>query len=436
MNLSTSADPVQPAILRPTPAQLRWQSWGIGVFAHFGLNTFAGREWSNGALPASWFDPVDLDARQWVSVAKEAGARYFVLTAKHHDGFCLWPTETTDYSVASSPWRGGRGDVVREVAEACAEAGLGLGLYLSPWDRNAACYSDPAAYDAFYLAQLTELCTQYGPLVELWFDGAGSTGRTYDWAAIMDVAHAHQPDAMIFNMGDPTIRWVGNEDGYAEDPVEYVIDHTRMDNYTVVTTTFAESLYLPVECDVSLRRGWFWHPHPQEGPKDLDHLLAIYYRSVGLGSNLLLNIPPNRKGLIDDVDAARVREWATEIDRRFGTEIPGVVESTMIADDSVELIIDFGSPVRLDHLALVEELNDGQRITGHTVLDGDEVIAEGQTVGSRRLHAFAPRTSSRLRVRLTGIAPRLATVIGYDTDGSTIPELPTDYRASTTAPVD
>jgi len=415
--------------LVPTPEQLRWQHWGLGVFFHFGLNTFHGKEWSDGSLPAASFDPTHLDARQWVEVVRSAGARYVVLTAKHHDGFCLWPTGTTDYSVASSPWRGGRGDVVGDVAAACAEAGLGLGLYLSPWDRNAACYSDPAAYDAFYTRQLTELCTRYGPLVELWFDGAGSQGRTYDWAAIMDVVHTHQPGAMVFNMGDPTIRWVGNEDGYAEDPVEYVIDHTRMDNYTVVTTRFSEALYLPVECDVSLRRGWFWHPHEQ--PKELDHLLAIYYRSVGLGANLLLNVPPDRDGRIDAADAARIEEWAGELRRRFADPLPA-----MITEQGEELVLDFGGPVTIDHLALVEDLADGQRVTGHTVLDRDEVIASGQTVGSRRLHAFPERTVERLRLRLAGDAPRLAEAIGYATGVAEIPPLPEDYRAPTTAPLD
>ncbi len=228
----------------------------------------------------------------------------------------------------------------------------------------------------------------------------------------------------------PTIRWVGNEDGYAEDPVDYVIDHTRMDNYTVVTTTFAESLYLPVECDVSLRRGWFWHPH--EEPKSLDHLLAIYYRSVGLGSNLLLNIPPNRDGLIDKVDAARIAEWASELERRFDCPLAAKI----IEQDGDEVVIDFGAEVTLDHLALVEELTDGQRITRHAVLDGDQEVAGGQSVGSRRLHAFPPRTVERLRIRLSGDSPKLAEAIGYATGHSEIPELPAGYRAPTTAPLD
>ena len=168
----------------PTEGQLRWQQDGFGVFFHFGVNTFAGKEWSDGTLPASSFDPSDLDVRQWVRVAASIGAGYVILTAKHHDGFCLWPTTTTDYSVASSPWRDGHGDIVAELAAACREAGLGLGLYLSPWDRHAPEYADEARYAEVYARQLTELCTNYGELVELWFDGAGSEGYTYDWPGV------------------------------------------------------------------------------------------------------------------------------------------------------------------------------------------------------------------------------------------------------------
>lgn len=428
-NVASVSDLEQASRVRPSERQLAWQRQELLAFVHFGPNTFTGLEWGTGLEEPSVFAPSDLDCSQWVRALVAGGFKGMILTAKHHDGFCLWPTETTDYSVASSPWRDGCGDVVGEVAEACAEAEIGLGLYLSPWDRNASCYDDPTAYDAFYTRQLTELCTRYGPLVELWFDGAGSQGRTYDWAAFMAVAHTHQPGAMIFNMGDPTIRWVGNEDGNSRDPYAYVIDHTKMDNYTVVTTTFSEALYLPIECDVSLRRGWFWQPVEQ--PKDLDHLLAIYYRSVGLGANLLLNIPPDRRGLIDDGDRARVAELAAELERRFADPIPARLTET---DDGV--MIDFGAEVELDHLALVEELVDGQRITGHAVLDQDQQLAVGQTVGSRRLHAFPARRAEQLSIKLEGDAPRLAEVVGYATGVSEIPVLPADYRASTTAPLD
>lgn len=269
---------------RPTPAQLAWQRDGFGLFLHFGINTFNGREWSDGTLDPTSFDPTSLDTRQWVRTAVAAGARYVVLTAKHHDGFCLWPTATTTYSVASSPWRDGRGDVVAELAEACREADIGLGLYLSPWDRNAPCYEDPEAYDAFYLEQLTELCTRYGPLYELWFDGAGSEGRTYDWEAVTALISEHQPDAMVFNMGAPTIRWIGNEDGLASDPCRYTVDSTGISIYDDGAALLGRARYLPPECDVPIRGHWFWQPDDLHTLKSREHLLAIWYRSLGLGA--------------------------------------------------------------------------------------------------------------------------------------------------------
>jgi alpha-L-fucosidase len=224
---------VQPAPLPPTTDQLSWQQLRMGMFFHVGINTYFGREWSDGTLRATGFDPVDLDVDGWIDTALAAGARYVILTAKHHDGFCLWPTSTTRYGVVSSPWRGGRGDLVGEFVAAARRAGLRPGLYLSPWDRIVACYADPVAYSRFYVAQLTELCSRYGELAELWFDGAGSEGYTYDWRVIMDVVRTHQPRAMVFNMGDPTIRWVGNEDGLAGEPVDYVVHETQLSNYTV-----------------------------------------------------------------------------------------------------------------------------------------------------------------------------------------------------------
>ena len=226
--------------LVPTPEQLTWQRDGFGVFFHFGVNTFAGKEWSDGTLSPQIFDPTDLDADEWVRLARDMGAKYVILTAKHHDGFCLWPTATTDYSVASSPWKNGRGDVVREIADACRKHDMKLGLYLSPWDRHAPEYEDPAAYDALYLAQLRELCTDYGELHELWFDGAGSAGREYAWDAIGALITELQPGGMVFNMGPATIRWVGNEDGLASDPVRYVTTSADLNNYDDGVLTTAE----------------------------------------------------------------------------------------------------------------------------------------------------------------------------------------------------
>lgn len=476
----------QPAVaaghLVPTAGQLAWQQTGLGVFFHFGLNTFHGVEWSDGTLDPATFAPDRLDAGQWVRTAKQAGAGYVVLTAKHHDGFCLWPTETTDYSVRSAPWRGGRGDVVGEVADACRRQDVGLGLYLSPWDRNAPCYPDPAAYDEFYLTQLEEVCTNYGDIFELWFDGAGSQGRTYDWERIAALIDRTQPRAMVFNMGRPTIRWIGNEDGLATDPVRYVVDSTKLDNYTTVTVDLADQHYLPPECDVSVRKGWFHHP--EEQPKTLEHLLAIYYRSIGLGANLLLNLPPDRHGLIPDADVARVAEWRAELDRRFAQPVhgrittdpdhagtgdtgsssgsagsatsPSSMPSSPPGDGPVfdgrsdpeqvgaaggDVRVDFGGPVEMDHLMLCEDLSGGQQVEHHQIFaDDGGLLAEGGTIGTRRIHVCGPVRTPKLRIRLRGAgdildASCLTAVTGYRTGSNTRPQLPTDYRAPTEAPL-
>jgi len=399
----------------------------MGVFFHFGINTFHGKEWSEGTLPAASFNPGELDAGQWVQTAQDAGAKYVVLTAKHHDGFCLWPSETTDYSVASSPWRNGCGDVVAEVSAACRKRGMKFGIYLSPWDRNAACYPDTGAYDEFYLRQLRELCSNYGELCELWFDGAGSQGREYDWPGISALIDDLQPGAMVFNMGSPTIRWVGNEDGLAVDPVNYVVDRTDFSNYTVHTAKLEEALYLPPECDVSIRRGWFWHPDDQ--PKDVAHLLAIYYRSIGLGANLLLNLPPDTRGLIPEGDVARLREFSDEVRRRFAA--PSVASLNAVGEG--QWVAEFAEATSLDHLRLAEDLNGGQRVTGHRIRDGDgQVLVAAGTIGAQRIHVFPATKAKRFTIELDGDNPVLASVAGFSTGVESIPEI--GYLATTDVP--
>ncbi|MFZ3474621.1 alpha-L-fucosidase [Streptomyces sp. 4.24] len=397
-------DPNDPLI--PTPGQLAWQQAGFGLFLHFGINTFNGAEWSDGTLDPATFDPAELDARQWARTAVEAGARYVVLTAKHHDGFCLWPTDTTAYSVASAPWKDGAGDVVAELAEACGEAGLGLGLYLSPWDRNADCYGDADAYDAFYLRQLTELCTRYGPLYELWFDGAGSEGRTYDWEAVMSVIERHQPDAMVFNMGLPTIRWIGNEDGLAADPCQYVTGSTGVSLYDDRPVELAAARYLPPECDVPVRANWFWQPDDRDTLKSREDLLEIWYSSVGLGAGLLLGVPPDRRGLIDDADRSRLLEFTAELARRLGDPREAAL-TAVPTPDGTEVSAVFDPPVRADHLELREDLTRGQHVEGHEVWADGRLIASGHTVGVRRVHRIDPVTVRDLRIRLTGPGARL-----------------------------
>ena len=402
----------------PTPEQLAWQEAGFGMFLHFGINTFHGREWSDGTLDPATFDPSALDAAQWVDVARRAGARYLVLTAKHHDGFCLWPTRTTAYSVASSPWRNGRGDVVGELSAACRDAGMPLGLYLSPWDRNAACYPDPAAYDAFYVAQLTELCTRYGPLYELWFDGAGSEGRAYDWDAIMRVVDTHQPGATVFNMGRPTIRWVGNEDGLAADPCHYTVDRLGRSMFTADQDTLDGARYLPPECDVPIRAHWFWQPDDRDTLKSTEHLLAVWYRSVGLGAGLLLNVPPDRRGRLDDADTARLLEVAAELRRRFADPVPA-----RLTHESGRVTADFPTEIDLDHLELREDLTAGQRVDAHQVHQGDTPVASGRTVGVRRWHAFPTIRTRHLTITLDDPHARLTAVTAFHTGHESLPAL-------------
>ena len=413
----------------PTKAQLEYQQRRqLGIFCHFGINTFYGKEWSDGTLDAAGFAPTARDCRQWVAVAMEAGAAHIILTAKHHDGFCLWPTATKAYSVASSPWRGGKGDVVGELAEACRAAGLGLGLYLSPWDRNDPDWEqNPATYDGRYIDQLTELCTSYGPLVELWFDGAGSEKHPYDWDAIMHVAAEHQPQAMIFNMGRPTVRWVGNEDGLADDPCWYTVNAVGKSIYDDSHEPLpGGDRYLPPECDVAIRRHWFWQPDDLGTLKSVNHLLAIWYRSVGLGANLLLNVPPDRRGLIDDHDAARLREWAAALRERFASPMPA-----RVSQEGTRIVADFGGERTFDHLVLREHLDEGQRIWRHRVLDGrtGDVIVDGvRTVGSQRVHAFPAVTTDRVVIEIDVPAGALDGVEAYATGVEAPPGLETQPR--------
>ena len=420
-----------PAVLAPTPAQLAWQKDGLGVFFHVGVNTFAGKEWSDGTLAPDTFDPSDLDADQWVRTARDLGAKYVVLTAKHHDGFCLWPTATTAYSVASSPWKDGGGDVVAEVVDACRRHGMKLGLYLSPWDRNAPQYEDPETYDEFYLAQLRELCTNYGELHELWFDGAGSAGREYAWDRIGEVIAELQPTAMVFNMGPATIRWVGNEDGLAADPVEYVTTSTDLNNYDEDVIETGEAVYLPPECDVSLRKGWFWQPG--EEPKSLSHLLAIHDRSIGLGANLLLNIPPDRRGRLDDADVERVRELAEALQQRFGDPVEAVLETGGAGAVRAQL----PAGTTFDHVEIHEALEEGQRVAAHRVLLEDgTVLATGGSIGVRRIHRLeTPVQSDSLVVEVDGPGAVIESVAVHDAGDAPTPDSDIAYSATTQRPV-
>lgn len=428
MSVSTKAPlKLPPAGLTPlpTPQQLAWQRAQFGMFCHFGINTFNNKEWSAGQLDPVTFAPTELDPRQWVDVALRAGMKYLILTAKHHDGFCLWPTETTPYSVVSSP---GKIDVVQRVAEACQAAGLGFGLYLSPWDRNAECYADPAAYDDFYIRQMTELCTRYGELYEIWLDGAGSEGRTYAWERIMQVIDRHQPEAMIFNMGNKTIRWVGNEDGLASDPCLYAVQSVSTSAFTEAQEGSGKWEYLPPECDVAIRQHWFWQDDDIATLKSPEHLLGIIYRSIGRGANLLLNLGPDRRGLLDDADAAALLEATSRLQNRFLAPSPATVTHS-----GRTIHLQFPAEVTIDHLKLREDLAGGQRIAGYHIFQGEQLIAAGGTIGVEKWEVFPTIRCSALRIELgndSHESARITSAEGFQTGCTTLPHLPAplDYK--------
>ncbi|SFE04361.1 alpha-L-fucosidase [Paenibacillus catalpae] len=386
----------------PTEHQLLWQDFELGFFCHFGMNTFCDQEWGDGSDSPRIFNPTELDARQWVRTAKRAGFRYFVLTAKHHDGFCLWPTLTTDYSVASSPWKEGDGDVVKECAEACREEGIGFGLYLSPWDRHEPCYSDKAAYDDFYLRQLEELITGYGPLVEIWFDGAGSEGREYDWSRIMSLVKQHQPGAMIFNMGAPTIRWVGNEDGVAPYPSWNTAESARVSMFSDASLNWLPETpgWVPAECDVPIRKDrWFWHPDEEGLLLSLDSLMDIYYRSVGHGATLLLNVAPDNRGLLPDADVERVIAFGDEISRRLGKALAQTVDQ-----EGQFIILGLEPNTVVEHVVIMEDIRYGECVRAYVIEawysgEWNEII-RGSAIGHKKIDRIAPSSIDGLRLRI------------------------------------
>lgn len=324
-------EPVYPV---PTQAQMNWQKMETYAFVHFGLNTFNDLEWGYGDTPAETFDPTNLDAEQWARIIKAAGFKGIILTAKHHDGFNLWPSKYTEYSVKNSPWRDGKGDMVRDLVNACRKYGLKFGLYLSPWDRNHADYGKPE-YTEYFQNQIRELITEYCDSVELfeyWFDGAnggdgyygGARERRsidpdtyYQYERAVEFIHSRFPDAMIFGGTEPTIRWVGNEEGWAgqTDWAPY----KPGDNPHYGSPDGTE--WLPAECDVSIRPGWFYHAREDQSVRSLAHLVNIYYQSVGRNATLLMNFPVALDGRIHPLDSARIMEWRRTLDEQFKTNL-------------------------------------------------------------------------------------------------------------------
>jgi alpha-L-fucosidase len=392
---------------RPTEAQLQWQREELALFVHFGINTFTDREWGDGTEKPALFNPTSLDARQWARAAKAAGAKALILTAKHHDGFCLWPSATTKHTVASSPWRDGRGDVVKEFVDACRKEGLRAGLYCSPWDRNHPTYGDSPRYNDVYIAQLTELLTNYGRLAEVWFDGANGEGpngkrQVYDWPRIWDTVRRLQPKAVIFSDAGPDVRWIGNERGVAgetnwstirPESVPY-IGASGDDVIAALQHGHADgSVWRPGETDVSIRPGWFHHDREDARVRSAENLVELFFSSVGRNSKLLLNVPPTRAGLFHATDVERLAGMRRLLDATFASPNDRRSETWRAGPTGGMLRQQFRAPRRVSTLDLRETIAKGQRVhrwTVRTIGDQPVVLAQGSTIGYRQLRRVMP----------------------------------------------
>jgi alpha-L-fucosidase len=408
----------RPALATPSPAQLAWQRDELAMFTHFGVNTFTDREWGTGKEDPAIFDPRALDTRQWARAARAGGFKAMILTAKHHDGFCLWPTATTRHSVASSPWRGGSGDLVREFVDACRAEGLRAGLYLSPWDRNHPTYGDSPAYNDVYAAQLTELLTNYGPVSEVWFDGANGEGpngrrQVYDWPRVWGIVRRLQPEAVIFSDAGPDVRWCGNERGVAGDPNWSPVDPATV-RFPGQTGPEIEpslqhgsptgSAWRPAEVDVSIRPGWFWHPAQDDEVRDVDNLVELYFTSVGRNSKLLLNVPPTRDGLLHETDVARLAGLRVRLDAMAASRVR-LGDASWGATGARSALAEWtlAAPSAPVVARLAEPIERGQRVARYRVEGSDggawRLLARGTTIGYAKLDRLAPGAALR-RVRV------------------------------------
>lgn len=403
----------------PSTSQLEWQRDELAMFIHFGVNTFTNREWGDGTEHPGIFNPTRLDATQWARTARGAGFKTMVLTAKHHDGFCLWPTRTTRHSVASSPFRGGRGDVVREFVEACRQENLKVGLYCSPWDRHEPSYGDSAKYNDLFCDQLTELLTQYGPVHEVWFDGANGEGpngrrQQYDWPRFWSHVRRLQPDAVMFSDAGPDVRWIGNERGVAGDTNWSTVDPSvvpvpGMSGDAVMRMLQdgdpAGTVWRPGETDVSIRPGWFYHPAEDSRVKTVDQLVELYFTSVGRNSKLLLNVPPTPEGLLSEVDTERLMGMRRQIDALFSTDqVKDARSAWRPAGRSGTLELTLPQSRSLSILEAREDITRGQVVARH-VFEGFSggtwmTLARGTTIGHRRLHRIPAVTVDRLRLTI------------------------------------
>lgn len=441
-------DVKSPAPYGPLPSerQLSWHKLEYYMFVHFTVNTFTDKEWGYGDEKESVFNPSELDCHQWAKTAKEAGMKGIIITAKHHDGFCLWPSAFTEHSVKNSTWKEGKGDILMELRKACDEYGLKMGVYLSPWDRNSAVYGTPE-YLTYYRNQLRELLTNYGDIFEVWFDGAnggdgfyGGARETrridnktyYDWPNTHKLVRELQPEAIMFSDAGPDIRWVGNESGMGSLTNWCLLKKDEMypgGNFAKILGEGHEdgNYWVPAEVDVSIRRGWFYHQTQDSLVRTPENLMELYYSSVGRNSSLLLNVPPDRRGLLHENDVKsllafkelREKEFSSELakgKRAVSTKDRGKGFKALNANDgkpetywstpdditSASLTIDLGTETEVNRVVLQEYIKLGQRVQEfkvEAVVDGEwKHLIDGTTIGYKVIRKFPVVKTSKIKV--------------------------------------
>src|SRR5688572_8155636 len=443
----TPPSPVMPV---PSEAQLAWHEMEMNAFIHLTINTFTDKEWGYGDESPSLFNPSELNVDQWLTTLKDAGFKGVILTTKHHDGFCLWPSQYTEHSIKNSPYKQGKGDIVREISDGCKKHGLKFGIYVSPWDRNRADYGSPA-YVEYYRDQLKELFTTYGPVFEMWFDGANGgdgyyggarekrriNGATYyDWPTTLNIVREMEPNVIFFSDAGPGVRWVGNERGIGGET-----------NWNSITpdTLFAGKAgiekiletghengtqWIPAEVNVSIRPGWFYHTKEDTLVKSPEKLFDIYLSSVGRGSTLLLNIPPDRRGLVHENDVKALQEWRALLDREFKTNLASGAEADASSergrDYSAEKVVDgnketfwsapdeitnasleirFDEPRQIKYVMMQEYIQLGQRVKAFIIEvwqdDAWQEVGYGTTIGYKRIVKIDPVVTEKVRISIT-----------------------------------
>ncbi len=426
---------LHPAKVAPTARQVEWMRREKMIFFHFGINTFTDMEWGDGTESPTVFNPTQLDCRQWIKTIKDAGFTTAILTAKHHDGFCLWPSKYTEHSIKSSPYKGGNGDIVREFTDACAEFSIKAGIYLSPWDRHEKTWGK-AEYNDFYTNQLTELLTNYGKIWEVWWDGAGSTEADYDWTRWATTVRRLQPDATIFGSlgAEPFVdtRWVGNERGFAGNPCWCTINAE-----TLITENQAElnsgnpdgNRFIPAESDVSIRPGWFYHSTQDNDVRDVANLIRLWFMSCGRNTNLLLNLPPDKRGLVHENDATSLLEFNRVLTQTLANNLAEkatvTADSTrdeickaenILTDDinefyacadgdnTPEIIITLDGEKEFNSFVIQEVIELGHRVKDFEIsaLVGGEwkTLHRGECIGYRQASHFKPIKTDKVRIKI------------------------------------